>query len=112
MNIIVGEIVGHPNSEGNFNFPVVPGTYSVQAGMPGYEIQEIDTTITANDTTQVNFNLQYLPEPADIWLENLSSEYIATIAWEPIPQADGRKSQREEPIFQSYTVWRRHYLET
>ncbi|MEA2103110.1 MAG: T9SS type A sorting domain-containing protein, partial [Candidatus Cloacimonadota bacterium] len=112
VNITVGEIVGHPNSDGNFNFPVVPGTYTVIAGMLGYEIQEIpNTVIEVNDTTHVDFNLQYLQEPADIWLENLSAEYIATIAWTPIAQPVAGKFYRDEPVFQSYTIWRRHYLE-
>ena len=109
VTITAGNISAYPDTSGFYRFPVIPGTYNVQAGMLGYEIQQqSNIIISQSDTTIVNFFLKYLPEPSDIFLNNLTSDYIAHIFWTPINQKVNLL--KDEPMFLSYTVCRKYFL--
>ncbi len=84
----------HPDANGDYLLPTIPGTYDVIASLAGYEtVTETNVQVLVNQTTTLDFELTYLQSP-----ENLTSTISAndvTLQWD-IPIARTLQISHEE----------------
>jgi hypothetical protein len=81
VEIVAGSFMTHPDENGDYLIPLVPGTYDVTASLAGYEtITENDVSIIANQTTTVDFELTYLEIPVNLSATAVSND--VTLEWE------------------------------
>ena len=59
VQITAGSFVAHPNSDGDYILPIIPGTYDVTASLTGYEPDtSAGVVVVELQTTTVNFILE------------------------------------------------------
>jgi hypothetical protein len=89
VEIVAGSFMTHPDENGDYLIPLVPGTYDITASLAGYEtITENDVSIIANQTTTVDFELTYLEIPVNLSATAVSND--VTLEWE-MPEDNNRQ---------------------
>ncbi len=71
----------HPNSNGDYLIPVLPGDYNVSANLTGYSSQTVENvTVQQNETVTIDFVLQPLSNPQNL-AATISTNDV-TLNWE------------------------------
>jgi hypothetical protein len=95
VEIVAGSFMTHPDANGDYLIPLVPGTYDVTASLAGYETITVnDVSIVANQTTIVDFELTYLEIPVNLSATAISND--VNLEWE-MPEAMDIGRQILEP---------------
>ena len=59
--------ITHPDQNGNYNFPLSPGSYDITAGLANYEsVTEYDVDVLPNETVNLDFSLNYMTAPENL----------------------------------------------
>jgi len=108
VTISVGNHQSHPDENGHFYIPTIPGNYSVSARATGYEtvIYE-DIEVEDGETTIVNFELNQLAIPQNLSTELVNSTVV--LEWEMeriISQIQKNKNERNSRNLNGFNVYR------
>ena len=95
VEIVAGSFMTHPDANGDYLIPLVPGTYDVTASLAGYETITVnDVSILPNQTTTVDFELTYLEIPVNLSAIAVSND--VTLEW-GMPESTDIGRQTLEP---------------
>jgi hypothetical protein len=91
VEIIAGSYQTHPDENGDYLMPVIPGTYDVSASLAGYETITVNNVnVIQNQIVTVDFELAYLEIPINLTATVESND--VTLEWDmPV---DGECTER------------------
>jgi len=90
VDIMVGDILTHPDTNGDYSVPVPPGTYNVSATLPFHYSEPITDVVVlqGNVTSGIDFDLEYYMHAENLTSVVDSVNFEAAISWDFLPLAN------------------------
>ncbi|MBT7469182.1 MAG: T9SS type A sorting domain-containing protein, partial [Candidatus Cloacimonetes bacterium] len=108
VTISVGNYQSHPDEDGHFYIPTIPGNYTVSANMNGYETVIYENVgVDNNETIIVDFELNQLAIPQNLQATSVNSTVI--LEWEMgrmISQIQKNQNARNSRNLMGFNVYR------